>query len=173
MLALSVWLFSWIIIGVFISRKTKSITYIVGGGFFGSLIALFAIASVVGPAQEKKSTVVQQTKTNQPQAEPYEYRIIEKQDYSYGKYKNNPAADRMAYKIYLKTFNTPDPDKMKATAQQIWKSQNKRWDEFTVFMIFGLIEDFSLGAYGIATFSSSVMTEFKINEYVLQELKTP
>ena len=98
-------------------------------------------------------------------AEPYTYRPMEKQDTSYG------ATKRMVYRVYLNTQGTPDQDRMKATAERIWRDGNRRWNEFTVFMIFGQIKNFDTGAYGIAEFKPSGMTEFRINKVPLQMLE--
>jgi hypothetical protein len=60
---------------------------------------------------------------------------------------------------------------MKATAQQVWQNETRKWDEFTVFMIFGQIKDFNAGAYGIAEFTPSGMADFSVNEVPLQMLE--
>ena len=98
-------------------------------------------------------------------AEPYTYRVMEKQDTSYG------AIKRMVYRLYLNTQATPDQDRMKATAEQVWRDGNRRWNEFTVFMIFGQIKDFNAGAYGIAEFTPSGLSDFRINTVPLQMLE--
>ena len=96
---------------------------------------------------------------------PYTYRVIEKQDISYG------ATKRMVYRIYLNTQINPDQTQMKETAQQIWKDGNQKWKEFTVFMIFGEIKNFDSGAYGIAELTPSGMSSFRINDVPLQMLE--
>lgn len=98
-------------------------------------------------------------------AEVYTYRVMEKQDTSYG------ATKRMVYRLYLNTQTTPDQDRMKATAEQVWRNGNQRWNEFTVFMIFGKIMDFNAGAYGIAEFTPSGLSDFRINTVPLQMLE--
>jgi hypothetical protein len=98
-------------------------------------------------------------------AEPYTYRVMEKQDTSYG------ATKRMVYRLYLNTQSSPDQDRMKATAEQVWRDGNQRWNEFTVFMIFGQIKDFNAGAYGIAEFTPSGLSDFRINTVPLQMLE--
>jgi len=98
-------------------------------------------------------------------AESYTYRVVEKQDTSYG------ATKRMVYRLYLDTQTTPDQDRMKATAEQVWRNGNQRWNEFTVFMIFGKIKDFNAGAYGIAEFTPSGLIDFRINTVPLQMLE--
>lgn len=97
-------------------------------------------------------------------AELYTYRVMEKQDISYG------ATKRMVHRLYLNTQTTPNQDRMKATAEQIWRNGNRRWNEFTVFMIFGQIKDFNAGAYGIAEFTPSGLSDFRINTVPLQML---
>jgi hypothetical protein len=58
----------------------------------------------------------------------------------------------------------PERDRMQATALQVWQDGNQKWNEFTVFMIFGQIKDFNAGAYGIAEFSAAGLSGFQINE---------
>ena len=98
-------------------------------------------------------------------AEPYSFNLIKKRDVSYG------ATKRMVYSIYLDTESTPSEERMKETAQQIWKNGNQRWNEFTVWMIFGPIKNFDTGAYGIAEFTPSGLKEFQINDIPLQMLE--
>lgn len=98
-------------------------------------------------------------------AQPYSYTLLEQEDISYA------AAKRMVYRIYLDTTEVPDIDRMKGTAAQVWRSGNRKWNEFTVFMIFGPIKDFSAGAYGIAEFNPSGLTDFRINKVALQMVK--
>lgn len=118
------------------------------------------------PDKIKKPQVIEKQKVEKKRAEPYAYRTIGTRDVSYN---DN---DRMVYEIYLKTDTIPDENRMKATARQIWKNGNLKWDQFTVFMIFGEIKDFSSGgAYGVCEFTSSGMTKFFINDVPLQMLK--
>lgn len=98
-------------------------------------------------------------------AEPYTYRVMERKDTSYG------ATKRMVCRIYLDTQATPNQDRMKATAEQVWRDGNQKRNEFTVFMIFGKIKDFNAGAYGIAEFTPSGLSDFQINTVPLQMLE--
>jgi hypothetical protein len=96
--------------------------------------------------------------------EPYAFRVMEKEDVSYGSTK------RMVYRIYLNTETTPDLARMQSTAQGIWYEGNTGWNELTVFMIFGRIQDFSAGAYGIAEFNTTGLISFRTNQMPLQML---
>jgi hypothetical protein len=98
-------------------------------------------------------------------AEPYTYRLMDKQDTSYGGTK------RMVYRVYLNTQSIPDNERMKATANQVWQDGNRKWNEFTVFMIFGKLKDFNAGAYGIVKFTPSGMSELLVNNVPLQMLE--
>ncbi|MBI9019999.1 MAG: hypothetical protein JEZ10_01920 [Verrucomicrobia bacterium] len=98
-------------------------------------------------------------------SDPYTYRVLEKQDISYG------ATKRMVYRIYLNTETNPDQTRMEETAKQIWTTGNQKWNEFTVFMIFGEIKNFNSGAYGIAEFSPLGRTSFQINDVPLKMLE--
>lgn len=60
---------------------------------------------------------------------------------------------------------------MRETARLIWLPESSRWKGLTIFMIFGEIEDFSSGAYGIAEFTPSGLTEFRTNDTPLTMLK--
>jgi hypothetical protein len=98
-------------------------------------------------------------------AEPYPYRLMDKQDTSYGGTK------RMVYRVYLNTQTLPDHERMKATAKQAWQDGNRKWNEFIVLMIFGQLKDFNAGAYGIAKFTPSGMIDFRVNDVPLQMLE--
>lgn len=114
--------------------------------------------------REKPTLAPTTVAPQKPNIEPYAYRVMEKQDTSYGGTK------RMVYRLYLNTQVAPDQDRMKATAEQVWRDGNRRWNEFTVFMIFGQIKDFNAGAYGIAEFTPSGLIDFQINSVPLQML---
>ena len=102
-------------------------------------------------------------------SEPYSFRIIKKEDTSYGSYKGQSGSQRVVYRIYLNTNSMPDKERMKATAQKIWEEgNNRRLEDLTVFMIFGKMKDFSEGAYGIANFNRSGLYNFSTNDYILQ-----
>ena len=60
---------------------------------------------------------------------------------------------------------------MKLTANKIWKAQASKWQQVTVFMIFGEIENFNSGAYGIAEFNKTGLTSFEVNKAPLRILK--
>jgi len=115
------------------------------------------------PTEAKKEQPTEAKK--EKVAEPYPCRVIKTQDISHSNTK------RMVYRIYLKTQAVPNEEQMKATAKQIWKTGNKQWDEFTVFMIFGKITTFKFGAYGVCEFTPSGLSKFFINDAPLQMLK--
>lgn len=100
----------------------------------------------------------------EPATDPYAYHVMEEQNLSHG------ATKRMIYRLYFKTQSTPDQNRMKATAEQLWRNGNQGWDQFTVFMIFGPIKNFDAGAYGIAEFNPSGLSDFQINTDPLQIL---
>ncbi len=77
----------------------------------------------------------------------------------------------MTVSVYLNTDAVPEEDRMVETAKQIWKKEKTKWREFTVFMIFGELENFNYGAYGIAEFTPSGLKEFRVNDAPLQMLE--
>lgn len=100
-----------------------------------------------------------------PEIVPYDHTVVETEDVSYA------GTPRKVVRIRLVTSILPTEERMRATATLIWRSESKRWDEFTVFMIFGEISDFNSGAYGIAEFTPSGLKDFKINDTPLRMLK--
>lgn len=98
-------------------------------------------------------------------AEPYSYSIVGRRDISY---LNTP---RMVFEVRLDSADLPTEERMKETARLIWLPEASRLKALTVFMIFGEIEDFSSGAYGIANFTQNGLTEFRINENPLTILR--
>ena len=99
------------------------------------------------------------------------YALLQTQDISYGNTK------RVAYRIHLDTATAPSPQQMKETAATLWvenrciPNTTRAWDECTVFMIFGEMEDFAYGAYGIAEFTPDGLASFKVNKTPLQMLE--
>ena len=103
--------------------------------------------------------------TTVTRTEPYGYSIIGRRDKSY---LNTP---RMVLEVRLDTSALPTMERMKETARLIWLPEASRWKALTVFMIFGEIEDFSSGAYGIAEFTPNGLTEFRTNDNPLTILR--
>ena len=98
-------------------------------------------------------------------AEPYPAEIRGRRDISVG------GKSRLVHELYLKTTGVPDEHRMRETAIRAWESGNQHWSEFTVFMIFGEIENFNAGAYGIAEFTPSGLKEFRLNDVPLRMLE--
>jgi len=88
------------------------------------------------------------------------YRIVEKKDISYR------GTSRMTFRVVI-TNKAASKNQMKATAIQIWKNENKGWDEFTIFMYLPGM-DTQNAAYGIAEFRPNGLLEFKTNDWVLE-----
>ena len=98
-------------------------------------------------------------------AEIYKYSIMEIEDTSY------LGNARCVIRVKLLTDYVPSEQLMKLTANKIWKAHALEWQEVTVFMIFGEIENFKSGAYGIAEFNKAGMTSFEVNKAPLRILK--
>lgn len=88
-------------------------------------------------------------------AEAYSHSVTAREDISYG------ATKRLVIRIRLNTNETPDKDRMISTAKQLWKKQSKKWDEVTIFMIYGKMKNFNFGAYASAEFNSSGDVKFE------------
>ncbi|MGJ8678293.1 MAG: hypothetical protein ACSHX0_12295 [Akkermansiaceae bacterium] len=89
---------------------------------------------------------------------PYKYTELAVEDISY---KGVP---RLVVRIQLDTEEKPTKERMVKTAKKIWSAQQREWKEFTVFMIYGEMENFNYGAYGAAEFRPKGLLEFKTYE---------
>ena len=98
-------------------------------------------------------------------AEIYKYTIMKIEDTSY------LGNARCVIRVKLLTDDVPSEQLMKLTANKIWKAQASKWQQVTVFMIFGEIENFNSGAYGIAEFNKAGLTSFEVNKAPLKILK--
>jgi hypothetical protein len=98
-------------------------------------------------------------------AENLNYKIMEVTDTSYAGNR------RVVYRVYINTQEIPTQATMEAVAKHVWNANKRGWNEFTVFMIFGPITDFSAGAYGTAKFDKRGMTDFQISSVPLQILE--
>ncbi|MFO7821358.1 MAG: hypothetical protein R6V56_04815 [Lentisphaeria bacterium] len=153
--------FAW---GVFAGIVTLPIALILFNTVFKSAPEPATKPITISQPAPKKNATVENQPQPKPTATPYTYRVVKKRYSSYANTK------RMVYSVYLNTQQTPDQERMRATAQQIWRNGNKKWDDFIVQMIFGPIENFDTGAYGIADFSPSGIVDFSINEVPLKML---
>ena len=130
--------------------------------FYGVLLLI--VLTLVACSDTPKEKAVERQPAPKV-AETYSYQIEERENISY---KDTP---RMVVRVYLETDETPTKERMIATAKQIWTDEDKSWKEFTVFMIFGEIENFNSGAYGIAEFTPSGLKEFRVNETPIKMLE--
>lgn len=91
-------------------------------------------------------------------ANPYRYRVINKNDYSY------TGKSRIVYRIYIETDRPVNKIRLKATARSIWRHGNQKWDEFTVFMVYGEVKNFRFGACASAKFNPYGMEDFWVTD---------
>ncbi len=176
------YMFLWAILaGVGIIMKKSALKSV----FIGFVVASLFLAvtapkkdAQIPPKPEKQVAQKQETKTgSQPQkserpapatppasAQIPGYRITDVNDTSYAGNR------RVVYRVYINTHQTPDQSTMEAVAKEVWEKNKGSWNEFTVFMIFGPITDFSAGAYGIANFGRRGMTGYQTNPVPLQIL---
>jgi len=121
-----------------------------------------------GSKDELPHTQSNNSNKSQPKQEavkPYEYTEIEREDVSYA------ATPRMTVRIKLLTDTKPDRERMIITAKEIHSNASDKWKEFTVFMIYGEMENFNYGAYGAAEFTPEGLKEFNAYESCLDAWK--
>jgi hypothetical protein len=112
--------------------------------------------------EDNQDVVVEKSKS--VSNKPFPYKIMEIRDISHA------SSRRVVYNVYLETQKTPAKNRLEATANDIWKQNKRGWDEFTIFMIFGPITDFSAGAYSRAEFDKRELKNLVVFEHVLQIL---
>jgi len=90
------------------------------------------------------------------------YEIIEKSDYSLA------GIPRMGYTVLLNIDFLPTEEKMKSTANEIWKKYGGNWNEFSVWLC---MPETNNERYGIATFNKKGMASFTVNDIALYDTK--
>lgn len=89
-----------------------------------------------------------------------DYRIIKKQDISFADIQ------RVVYRVVLEVKAIPAEKDMKIIAQQIWKKDLKKWDEFTIFMYLPDM-DMDYSAYCVAEINKDGLIKLKLQQYSL------
>ena len=118
------------------------------------VVAVIAILGTIGAVVTIQSKNYKFKPESKNDATSYSYKEISREDASYG------ATPRLIVRIRLDTVEQPEKERMISTAKQVWKKQSSKWKECTVFMIYDEMENFNFGAYAIAEFSSSGLSEF-------------
>lgn len=172
----------WLGTTLYCFRKEMTTITSIGAGFLASLLGVVVISALFGQIEINKDAKENQfkekhvntttpgekdkhVKVEEIKVSPIPYKVMEVRDTSYANHR------RVVYNIYLETQQTPEKDRMEATAKDVWNKNRRGWDEFTVFMIFGKITDFSAGAYGIANFDKRGQIKFNISTAPLQILE--
>jgi len=93
-----------------------------------------------------------------------EYTIVNRQDVSY---RNTP---RMVFWVVVRVGKIPSEDQMQKIALSIWKDENQRWEEFTVFMYLPGMDTGGV-AYAVAKFTPSGLSKLRIHESSLYGTK--
>jgi hypothetical protein len=107
---------------------------------------------------------VEQAKREAVQPASLAYRVIEKHDTSYA---NTP---RMTYRIVCDVDKLPESERMKATAEQVWRSGNQQWKQFTVFMYLSDMDTHD-AAYAVGEFTPNGLQDFRVQDYSLYGTK--
>ena len=137
-------------------------------GCFQIVLILIGFLILLGMLTNKENkdalphTQSNNSEKSQPKQEavkPYEYTEIEREDVSYA------ATPRMTVRIKLLTDTKPDRERMIITAKEMHSNASDKWKEFTVFMIYGEMENFNQGAYGAAEFHSNGFKELNVFEH--------
>lgn len=84
------------------------------------------------------------------------YKIVERQDTS------SDGTQRMAYRVLVEINHKPSKSQLKQLATKLWRSGNKRWKEFFVFMYLPGMNTEGF-AYGVAEFKPSGLKNFRVH----------
>jgi len=124
-------------------------------------VIVLVVLAVIGAATKKEGgnskPPVSTPKTSEKVITAYSYKKLAEEDISYG------ATKRLVLRIRLDTDVQPEKERMMYTAKKLWKQQSSEWDEVTVFMIYGGMEDFNYGAYAMAEYTPDGLQEFNIH----------
>lgn len=92
------------------------------------------------------------------------YELISKEDISYSN------VSRMVHRIVLNVESIPSEEDIRRTVNNIWQSENKSWNEFTVF---GYLPEMNTdyAAYVVCEFKPSGLDMFHINEHSVYDTK--
>ena len=109
-----------------------------------------------------RPTISEATARNNAAAEvpSLPYRIVEEKDYSYA------TTRRMSYRVVVTTKTLPAEASLRETAEVIWRSGNRGWAEFTVFLYLPGMNTGDL-AYGVAEFGRGGLQEFRVQDMAL------
>ncbi len=115
------------------------------------------------PARQRANLEASKVEARQ-EARHLAHRIVERHDVSY------PGCDRMCLSVVVDVDTIPSETALKELADRLWKSGNKHWDEFTVWIYLPDME-VGCGAYAVGEYRPHGLKEFRIQEWSLWTLE--